>query len=130
MNRSRDWWIQAQADLRHAQRALGDGDYDWACFAAHQASEKALKAVFEQRRQKVWGHSVTRLLQALQDEGVAVSADLVDAAKMLDKHYIPARYPNGLEQGAPTEFYTLKEAENAIRDSEEILRFADHLLGG
>lgn len=87
MNRSRDWWIQAQADLRHAQRALGDGDYDWACFAAHQASEKALKAVFEQRRQKVWGHSVTRLLQALQDEGVAVPADLVDAAKMLDKHY-------------------------------------------
>ncbi len=130
MNRSRDWRIQAQADLRHAQHALADGDYDWACFAAHQASEKALKAVFEQRQQKVWGHSVTRLLQALQDEGTAVSADLLDAAKTLDKHYIPTRYPNGLEQGAPTEFYTLKEAELAIRYSEEILRFADHLLGG
>ncbi|MBW2030610.1 MAG: HEPN domain-containing protein [Deltaproteobacteria bacterium] len=130
MNRSRDWWIQAQADLRHAQNALEDGDYDWACFAAHQAAEKALKAIFEQRQQKVWGHSVTRMLQVLQEEGVTVGDDLLDAARTLDKHYIPTRYPNGLEQGAPTEFYTRKEAEDAISYSQKILRFSDHLLGG
>ncbi len=42
----------------------------------------------------------------------------------------PTRYPNGLEQGAPTEFYTRKEAEDAIRYSEALLRFCDHLLRG
>jgi len=130
VNRARDWWTQAQADLRHAQHALDDGDYDWACFAARQAAEKALKAVFEHRRQKVWGHSVTRMLQALQEAGLTVTDDLLDAAKTLDKHYIPTRYPNGLEQGAPTEFYTRREAEDAICYSEEILRFCDSLLRG
>jgi HEPN domain-containing protein len=45
-----------------------------------------------------------------------------------DKHYIPTRYPNGLAQGAPTEFYTRLEAEGAIRYSEAILRFCDRLL--
>ena len=128
MNRSRDWWVQAQADLGHARGALQLQDYEWACFAAQQAAEKALKAVFEHRHQQAWGHSVTRLLQALREEGVALPAGLPDAAKILDKHYIPTRYPNGLTQGAPTEFYTPKEAEDAIRYSEEILRFCDHLL--
>lgn len=89
-----------------------------------------MKAVFEQCQQKVWGHSGARMLQVLQEEGVAVADDLLDAARTLDKHYIPTRYPNGLEQGAPTEFYTRKEAEDAISYSQKILRFSDHLLGG
>ncbi len=130
MNRARDWWTQAKADLRHARHALEDGDYEWACFAAQQAAEKALKAVFEQRGEDVWGHSLVRMLEALQNEGIEVSDDLLEAAKILDKHYIPTRYPNGLEQGAPTEFYTRKEAEDAIRYSEALLRFCDHLLRG
>lgn len=128
MNRARDWWIQAKADLQHAKYALDGGSYEWACFAAQQAAEKALKAVFEQRGQKSWGHSALRMLQALQDEGLAIPGDSLEAAKILDKHYIPTRYPNSLEQGAPTEFYTQKEAKDAVRYSEEILRFCDHLL--
>jgi len=105
MDRSRDWWVQAEADLRHAENARRDGTYEWACFAAHQAAEKALKAVFEQRGQKVWGHTLTFVLQALQEQ-VDVPPDLFNRAKILDKHYIPTRYPNSLEQGAPTDFHT------------------------
>lgn len=41
MQRARDWWVQAEADLRHARHALEDEDYEWACFAAQQAAEKA-----------------------------------------------------------------------------------------
>lgn len=130
MDRSRDWWVQAQADLRHARRALDDAAYEWACFAAHQAAEKALKAVFERSQQRAWGHTLTLLLRALGDESdVQIPPDLVERAKVLDKHYIPTRYPNGLEQGAPAEFYTRREAEDAIRDSEAILRFCNSLLG-
>ena len=39
-----DWWRQAERDLQHARHALEDEDYEWACFAAHQAAEKAVKA--------------------------------------------------------------------------------------
>ncbi|WP_272487325.1 HEPN domain-containing protein [Rhodothermus marinus] len=49
---------------------------------------------------------------------------------MLDKLYIPTRYPNGLLEGAPTEFFTRQEAEHAIRCAEAILRFGHGLLAG
>lgn len=130
MNRSRDWWVQAQADLRHARYALEGSHYEWACFAAQQAAEKGIKALFEHRGARVTGHVLTRMLQALQDIGVEVDPTLLEAAKVLDKFYIPTRYPNSLVEGAPTEFYTRQEAEHALRCAEQILRFCAGLLGG
>jgi HEPN domain-containing protein len=55
---------------------------------------------------------------------------LVDRAKALDKHYIPTRYPNGFERGAPVDFYTRAEAERAIADAEAILAYCRHQVGG
>jgi hypothetical protein len=45
--------------------------------------------------------------------------DLMDAAKELDKAYIPTRYPNAHPQGAPYEYYTKKEAERLIEYAEK-----------
>ena len=56
------------------------------------------------------------------------SRDKIYISIILDKHYIPTRYPNGLERGAPTEFYTEQEADDAIRYSEAIIQFCDGLL--
>ncbi len=39
------WLRQAQADLVHAQWSLRAGHLDWACLAAHQAAERALKGL-------------------------------------------------------------------------------------
>ncbi len=127
MERSRDWWVQAQADLAHARNARAEGAYDWACFAAHQAAEKAMKAVLEKNGSRAWGHTLTFLLQALQ-KAEMLPPDLPDRARILDKHYIPTRYPNGLPEGAPTEFYTRQEADDAIGHAEAILRFCDGVL--
>jgi HEPN domain-containing protein len=41
-NRVNDRLSQAEGDLKHAANARKDGDYDWSCFAAQQAAEKAL----------------------------------------------------------------------------------------
>lgn len=38
---------QAQRDLEHARLSIGSGHFEWACFAAQQAAEKAVKAVSE-----------------------------------------------------------------------------------
>jgi HEPN domain-containing protein len=118
--RSRDWFRQAEADLRHARHARDDDDYEWSAFAAHQAAEKAIKAVFQRRHLDAWGHVLSVLLASLP-EGSQPPADLIDAAKELDKHYIPTRYPNGFERGAPTDFYTRREAEHAIGNAEAII---------
>jgi HEPN domain-containing protein len=120
--RSRDWFRQAESDLRHARNARDDGDYDWAAFACHQAAEKAIKAVFQQLHLDAWGHMLTALLGHLPPEHQP-NETLVDSAKSLDKHYIPTRYPNGFERGAPVDFYTEREAVDAIRDAETIIEF-------
>ncbi len=47
MERSADWMEQARGDLEHAAYDLVGGFFDWACFSAQQAAEKAVKAVFQ-----------------------------------------------------------------------------------
>ena len=128
-DRSRDWMRQAEADHRHARSSRSLGDCEWACFAAHQAAEKASKACFQKLHAEVWGHTVSLMLAQLPPE-VAVPAALIDRAKVLDKHYIPARYPNGFDAGAPTDLYTLDEADNAIAIAGEVIEFCKGLLAG
>ncbi|MGH9366721.1 MAG: HEPN domain-containing protein [Thermoanaerobaculia bacterium] len=117
-----NWLRQAEADLKHARHAREDGDYEWAAFACHQAAEKAIKALFQKLHQDAPGHALSLLLSGLAPEH-RPDAALVDRAKELDKHYVPTRYPNGFERGAPTDFYTLREADAAIANAEAILDF-------
>ncbi|MFZ5470100.1 MAG: HEPN domain-containing protein [Myxococcota bacterium] len=118
--RAADWFRQAEADLAHARHSLEAGDFNWACFAAQQAAEKAAKAAHQRMGEEAWGHSVTELLEALGPEPT-VTADLLDRARSLDKHYVPSRYPDSLPSGAPADYYTRVEAERAISDAESIL---------
>jgi HEPN domain-containing protein len=126
--RSLDWLRQAEADLLHARNARDDGDYNWSAFASQQAAEKAIKAVFQRQHLDAWGHTLSVLLENLPP-AQRPSADLVDAAKELDKHYIPTRYPNGFERGAPVDFYTRREAEQAIANAEMILAWCRRQVG-
>ena len=128
-NRYLDWFRQAEADLRHAHNSKEVGDYEWSCFASLQAAEKALKALFQERGMDAWGHTVTTLIGNLPSDVKRPSEDLVNYARMLDKHYIPTRYPNGFESGAPTDFYTKEEAHNALRYAEAILEFCRVQIG-
>ena len=126
--RSADWMRQAVSDLRHARNSTDDGDFDWASFAAHQAAEKAIKELFQKLHLDAWGHTLSALLGNLP-EASAAPVRLIDAAKQLDKHYIPTRYPNGFERGAPVDFYTREEAERAIAHAEAILEFCRGEIG-
>ncbi len=118
--------MQAKADLEQARSSARGRHYEWACFAAQQSAEKAVKAVIQARHQEAWGHSVASLLEAL---GQDVSTSLLDGAKELDKAYVAARYPNAHPEGSPSEVYTKAEADRALAHAEEILRFCKGLLG-
>jgi HEPN domain-containing protein len=126
-DRSKDWLAQAQRDLDHAVHACGAEHFEWACFSAQQGAEKAVKAVYLHLHGEGWGHSVLKLLRGLADR-VNVSEVLLDAARNLDKHYIPTRYPNGFDQGFPGEYYTRREAEEAIEYARRIIEFCDGVL--
>lgn len=127
--RSADWMRQADADLRHARNARESRDFEWSAFASHQAAEKAIKALFQRLHSDAWGHVLSLLLSSLPEEAQPDS-DVIERAKELDKHYIPTRYPNGFERGAPTDFYTAKEADQAISNAEAIIEFCRRQIGG
>jgi HEPN domain-containing protein len=119
-NRSRDWFLQAQHDLAHAGEARQAGRHEWACFAAQQAAEKAVKALHLALGQEAWGHVVARLLAELPQP---VPAELTEKAKVLDAYYIPTRYPNGHPAGAPHEHYGSLHSTTAVDYAREILEF-------
>jgi HEPN domain-containing protein len=124
-SRSKDWLRQAERDLEHASNSRAAGHHEWACFASHQAGEKALKAVLQSQGKDAFGHALAVLLAEC---AAKPPADLMRRAKALDKHYIPARYPNGLPAGAPMDFYTDAEAKKAVTDADAIVRWCQGLL--
>lgn len=127
-DRSKDWLRQAERDLEHAAGARNAGHHEWACFAAHQAAEKAVKGLAISLGGEPWGHSVTTLLAALPGD-LGVGRELVDGSKVLDKHYIQPRYPNGFDTGAPADYYTSEEAGTAISHAEAIIEFCRNHMG-
>ncbi len=126
-NRSRDWFAQAERDLEHARSAEREGRHEWACFAAHQAAEKAVKALHLRHAQEAWGHAVSRLLAELPATASPPS-DLVEKGKVLDNFYVPSRYPNGHPEGAPFEHFGPIQSGEAIRYADEILEFVRRYL--
>jgi len=122
-NRGRDWLHQALRDLDQAEDSRRAGRHEWACFAAQQAAEKAVKALHLQMRQEAWGHVIAKLLRELP-EPVQVPEGLIDKGRVLDTFYIPPRYPNSHAEGAPFEHYGALQSEEAIRYAGEIIGFA------
>src|SRR5207247_1036532 len=101
-DRSRDWFNQAERDLEQAEALQSEGRHEWACFAAHQAAEKAVKALHLARRQAARGCIVSRLIRELP---VPVDPDLIESGRVLDNFNLPTRYPNLHPEGAPSEHY-------------------------
>ena len=98
------------------------GRHEWACFAAHQSAENAVKALHLHLGQEAWGHVVARLLAELP---LPVPEELMDRAKVLDTFYIPPRYPNSHPEGAPFEHYGSLQSEEAIDHARAVLGFVD-----
>ena len=126
-DRSRDWFSQAERDLLQARDSKGAGRHEWACFAAQQAAEKALKALHLRLGQEAWGHIVRKLLEDLPDS-TAVETDLFDKARVLDGFYVPTRYANGHAAGAPWEHFGGLQSDQAIEYAGEIIEFVGAAL--
>ncbi|MBS7621233.1 HEPN domain-containing protein [Candidatus Bathyarchaeota archaeon] len=124
MRRTHDWLRQAKKDLQHAKKSIEFNDYEWSCFAAQQAAEKGVKALFQALRAEAVGHSVSMLLKKLPKD-YAPNEELVNQAKALDRHFIPSRYPNFHPEGAPLDYYTRKDAEEAVKIAERIIKFCE-----
>jgi HEPN domain-containing protein len=117
-----DWFAQAERDLAQAEESARSGRHEWACFAAQQAAEKAVKALHLYPKHEAWGHVVAQLLTELPD-GLSVPPDLIEQARVLDNFSIPTRYPNGHPDGAPFEHYGRLQSDEALRHARAIVEF-------
>lgn len=123
------WLLQAQADIKAAEGSVTAGSFEWACFQAQQAGEKALKAIWQSHALEPWGHSLTRMIQEFPVEEAKVElASFLNHAKRLDKLYIPTRYPNGLPDSIPAEVFTLEEAREAISLAKDLIGVAREMV--
>ncbi|MCP9915191.1 HEPN domain-containing protein [Cyanobium sp. ATX 6F1] len=116
-SRAGDWLQQAGRDLEQAQSSMEAERHEWACFAAHQATEKALKALNLALDQQAWGHTLTRLwsLVPAQEAWRPAPPDgLEDRLRLLDGFYIPTRYPDSYPDGTPGEHFGKLQSEQAL----------------
>ncbi len=121
-NRAYDWLNQAIRDLEQAEDSRRADRHEWACFAAQQAAEKAVKALHLHLGQEAWGHVIARLLRELPST-VLVPEHLEEKGRVLDTFYIPSRCPNSHPEGAPFQHYGILQSEETIRYAGEIVEF-------
>lgn len=117
------WLRQAQHSLESSKRDMEIGDHDWSCFKAQQATEFAVKGLLYGIGITAVGHSVSKLLGELEANGITVDKAVLSAARVLDRHYIPARYPNAHVGGAPFEFYDENASKQATKEAIRIIEF-------
>jgi len=115
------WFMQSLRDIKAARDSFSAGNFEWVCFQAQQAAEKAVKALHFALGRSSWGHSLIELLNSLSD--MVNVEGLLSKARELDRHYIPSRYPNAFESGYPALYYDSEVAERALRCATEIIEW-------
>jgi HEPN domain-containing protein len=121
-NRAHDWLRQAERDLEQARESRGAGRHEWACFAAQQAAEKAVKGLHLASGQDAWGHTIAKLICELP-ESAQVPSDIIEKGKVLDAYYTSSRYPDTYPEGAPFEHFGTIQSEQALKYASEIIAF-------
>jgi len=107
--------MTAQEDLQAAEALVAVEMFSQACFLVQQAAEKAVKALWRLEDADPWGHSVKRLIVDFpRKEQIIDLEEWVDSAALLDKFYIPTRYPNGLPDLTPGQIYVMDDAQRGL----------------
>ncbi len=114
------WLVFAKEDLRIAELAMDEGLYNQVCFHSEQCVEKVLKAWLAEKGKRIpRTHSMADLLTLVPAN---VVTDMAEEILLLDRFYIPTRYPDALpgslEEGMPNE----QEAQEALALAGKVLK--------
>lgn len=117
------WFRQAENALESAKVDKEKGFFNWACFKAQQAAEYALKGLLRGSGKPAMGHSCYVLSNQLKDIGFVAAKKIESRCRLLDRYYIPTRYPDAFNEASPYEFFDRGTALQAIKSSQEVLKF-------
>ncbi|HLD82772.1 MAG TPA: HEPN domain-containing protein [Candidatus Omnitrophota bacterium] len=121
---AQEWFKKAQADIDFANLGLRETEhYGEVCFLCQQAAEKYLKGFLVANNiapKKI--HSTAALITKCASINREFN-ELVDQCKVLDRYYIPPRYP------VPAKIqYHKQDAREAIETTESIIALVLRLL--
>jgi HEPN domain-containing protein len=98
------------------------GFHAQACFWGQQCAEKAAKAMWLATGDDPWGHSIQALIDEFtKKDSLEDSKSLREKAAVLDRFYIPTRYPNGLPDLTPHKTYFAADSQQAIEVANDLL---------
>jgi HEPN domain-containing protein len=117
------WFEGAAKTLVSAERDVASGDFNWACFKAHQAVEKALKALLWGVGKPAFGHSLIKLVDKVFEVSGGRVEWVADNCMRLDKYYTATRYPDVWESGFPEEYFSRGEAEEALDRAAKVVEW-------
>jgi HEPN domain-containing protein len=120
MSAASDWIYFAREDLQVAEWAFLAQIYNQACFHAQQCVEKALKArLCHHGTIPPRIHQLSVLMDLLPDDALS---DLRSAIVLLDRFYIPTRYPDALPGTLSEGLPDADDAEEALEVARKVLR--------
>jgi len=122
------WFSEAEWDLESARILHESRRYNSSAFLCQQAAEKSVKALLYSVGESPFGHSVLELLERFAKAGQRNLSELRTLAAELDRHYIPARYPNAMPSGSPHENYDEEVSGRALEYAGKLLDFARRRL--
>ncbi|HEX4452460.1 MAG TPA: HEPN domain-containing protein [Kofleriaceae bacterium] len=131
------WNVQAKRDLAVANLLAEKGYDEWACYAAQQAAEKAIKSIrhamaIDLHDSNKWSHDLSDLarpLLALVPKLLPPHLELI----ALTNHEADGRYP-GLRSGAyqspgAANVYGSLQSAAAIKTAHDVVNQCDDLFG-
>jgi HEPN domain-containing protein len=128
MNESERWLRFAREDLRMAEIALSEELYNQTCFHAQRCAEKAVKALLaHQRKVPPRTHSLGDLLNLLDPNPLAAISLEV---QLLDRFYIPTRYPDALPGSLPEGLPDEQDAQQALQLAQEVFALTTRTIQG
>ena len=124
------WLDTALEDIDAARVLLDKKKYSHGCFFCQQAAEKGLKALWLFLGEEPWGHSIQKLMMELPgDKPKKDMEEFLEDGSILDRYYVPTRYPNGLPDLTPGRYYFEKDALLCIDSAARILTKIRALMG-
>jgi len=126
MKESERWLLFAHQDLRMAEMAMEEGLYNQVCFHAQQCAEKAIKGLLaHQRKIPPRTHRLADLLGLLEPDPFA--EDRIEI-QLLDRFYLPTRYPDALPGSLPEGLPDAGDAQEALTIAGKVLTQVKQLL--
>ncbi|WP_008310120.1 HEPN domain-containing protein [Leptolyngbya sp. PCC 6406] len=120
------WLTFAREDLRMSELAIADGLYNQVCFHAQQCAEKTTKALLIiQGQVPPRTHRLGDLVNLLDPNPLAAIALYV---QLLDRFYIPTRYPDALPGSLLEGLPEASDAQEALALARQIFEMVTQEL--